>query len=587
MTTLRYTPDKPYKLQIYAVNSEVEIFGMTDDLYYIRHGKNYGFLPKNHLREKARGDFPFSVEIDISSRRIDQRVREQNFLHEFLKSSQAVPESEGKVNETSSEEPQEAIPQPAVKEPSQENVEINLQDVPFDKPAEAMTVEPVESNEDNDSGIDEDEDDEDDEDDEEDSEEEPAVVEEPKKDVQEQPELVAIPPSKDLDGEKAEKVTEPSPPALPVPASSSEEIPTIQEPSNDAGNSTVQEPPKVDEKVPDFIPIKDEVAQEAENIIQHQNDTVNTPPEVKQDKEAAESVKKQEEHHHHLHHHHGDSQEHHDHHHHHEEPTKNPPEAPKIDESPPSTIETPSEVLNKTTEDDASFDNSTAPAESEQPQEPTAEKISEPSEPAPVTEQVSEHPLTNQQVDAPEIPVQLDVLPPSTEPPAVFEAPPPQIQIPMAPEVPETVEIPQIMPDEPELPIQEKPNLKPEPDALLKRFNEKLGNRIVEGTGKGSVEPVHKPEDHHHHHHEHEHDHQHSHEEKQPEADGKTPEAPIAEEEESKPGFFGGLFKKFFSDKDDSEQHFHDKEKVENTLSPQPETNGEPANTETVLILNS
>jgi ABC-type nickel/cobalt efflux system permease component RcnA len=133
------------------------------------------------------------------------------------------------------------------------------------------------------------------------------------------------------------------------------------------------------------------------------------------------------------------------------------------------------------------------------------------------------------------------------------------------------------------LPPSQKQFLKPDPDALLQRFNEKLGNRIVEGTGKGTVEPLHKPDEHHHHHgvndhhehHSHGHDHHH-HEEKISEVpEEKSPEVLNAEEEEDKPGFFGGLLKKFFSDEDDSEQHFHDKAQVDNILNPTTQHKGE------------
>jgi hypothetical protein len=81
------------------VNSEIEIFGATDDLYYVRYGRNYGFLPKNHLREKVRGTFGHSVDIDIASIYVNQEVRERNFLSEFLKST-SIKSEDSKSSET-------------------------------------------------------------------------------------------------------------------------------------------------------------------------------------------------------------------------------------------------------------------------------------------------------------------------------------------------------------------------------------------------------------------------------------------------------------------------------------------------------
>ena len=100
VTTLRYVPDKPYKLQINSLNSEVEIFGATDDLYYARYGRNYGFLPKNHIREKAKGNFIHSVQLNLDTLRINSQVKETNFLHEILKSS-SHPDQQI-INETNS-----------------------------------------------------------------------------------------------------------------------------------------------------------------------------------------------------------------------------------------------------------------------------------------------------------------------------------------------------------------------------------------------------------------------------------------------------------------------------------------------------
>lgn len=96
VTTLKYVPDKPYKLQIFSINSEVEIFGATNDLYYGRYGKSFGFMPKTNLREMARGHFEHLVEINFDNIKVNPELKERNFLHEILKSSQ----SSTNVNET-------------------------------------------------------------------------------------------------------------------------------------------------------------------------------------------------------------------------------------------------------------------------------------------------------------------------------------------------------------------------------------------------------------------------------------------------------------------------------------------------------
>lgn len=542
------------------MNSEVEIFGMTDDLYYIRHGKNYGFLPKNHLREKARGNYPFEVEIDLSTRRIDQQVREQNFLFEFLKSSQP------QIAEVTINEKVDVLAINGT-EPSQENAasanekpqEISV-DALVDVKTEEKSGQPqaaIENNEsDNDSGIEEDDDEEEDDEEgtDEESEEDSVSVDNQLDEETEdkQPELVAIPPSKDTDTPEIFNEVPKEPLALPVAASFTEEI---QQDVNNFENSTVEEPPAPIENVPEFAPIKENITEQTGNILQAQNETKKTSPDVVEASKVVEDV------------------------------VMIPP--------------TPGLESSKTEEQ---VTQSTPPAV----EEPiAAEKAPEPEivkkEPAPVKEEISELPLDNNHVQekvvVSEVPVAAEIIPATTEkaPEAqTFDqatTPPPDIQIPVATDVPaviktpkEAVEISQpvvLVADPTPLPVQKKPT---EPDALLKRFNEKLGHRIVEGTGKGSVEALHKPKDHHRHHehdhshHGHEHHENHIHEEKLPDDNiEKSLEEPQVQEEE-KPGFFAGLFKSFFSDKDDSEQHFHETaEKVEseNIFTPTTENSGE------------
>lgn len=579
MTTLRYTPDKPYKLRINAVNSEVEIYGITDDLFYIRHGKNYGFLPKNHLREQARGNYPFSVTIDVGKYRIDQQTREQNFLHNFLESSQPAQPTEVKVNETiiepiGGDEKKIAPTEENNQEPSagkkQENAQVDStpgekrpdapKDVPIETPTKDVPLdasndipidtlqaiendlsadqqpEVLDSNEiDNDSGIDDD--------DEEDDEEE----EESEEEQQEQPELVAIPPSKVVEEMTAPEITKSEPLAVPIPASAKEETPPQQNVYDQFENSTDEEPLKMDEIVPDFIPIKTEAVEEANNHLQGQNDTLI----------ASESNEKTE-----------------------------APEIARVENKNEEVLTVPTldvqpEMFNNT---ENIQEVKELPAVLEEPVNKLPEAVNKLPEPAPVKEEIEEFP-TVETTTLPAIPDEV-VMPPvveSTSEIPNFESatPPPQIIIPIASEVPKTEEEPFVEQTDSQLPVQ-KPMLKLEPDALLKKFNEKLGNRIVEGTGKGSVEPLfkhdhshshdhgneHHSHDHGHHEH-HSHDHDHHVDDKIPEIHDESIATPVeTEEEEAEPGFFGGLFKKFFSDEDDSEQHFHKQAEVESIMKP-------------------
>lgn len=541
---------------------------MTDSLYYIRHGKNYGFLPKNHLRERARGNYPFSVDIDMTDMRIDQQKREQNFLSEIV-SSRLQPPSDITVNDTVSEPKAEPAP---VHEENEENALPSAtenrkvqSDFPVDMgagtksnvPSEQVRIERS-AEEANDSGIDEDDDEEeDDEDDEEDSEE---TKKDSKEVVNEQPELIAIPPGKDE-----------QPVAVPVAAAAPDDVPVV----SDFKNVTAEEAPKieplpsapdasksdetlkVEEKVPDFIPMTTEAAKEAETILKPPQEE----PPLTQDSKN-ETVAK---------------------------PEDAPKEAPAVVEEkakPEEIVDTPE--IPKPIVD---FQNDTVKEESASEEEEEKDKpeelaVEKPSEPAMITETIPESLLPVSvppkepeavtqapEVKQPEVPPKSDVQP-ETTPQPIVEVPstPPPVEIPVTTEVPQIPEHlkPEFVETTP-LPIQKKP----EPDALLKRFNEKLGGRVVENTGRGSVEPLHRHHDHHHDHHDHSH-----HEEKKPEAKQEAPALPQAEkplppDQPEEPGFFGGLFKKFFSDEDDSEQHFQKTAKPESHLTPKTDKTGE------------
>lgn len=448
-------------------------------------------------------------------------------------------------------------------EPSEENltVEPKANEIPQEMPAVIPDVEknvekdqpqPVveESNEsENDSGIDDDEDEEDDEEEEESEEVKPTL---PSNMEQEQPELVAIPPGKgtEVEQSKDKPKTEPleplkeeekvEPVAQHVAASSTVENPQFpQQVYDDAENSTIQENSKAD-IVPDFVPMKAEAVNEADN--QLRNDTTNDEKQeaVMQQAEKIEVVETTTK----------ESQE--------------PHEEKKIEEivttTPAPTIEEiPEEVTEKVHDHSHDHDNIPEPPASSVETvhdiilETTTDKIQE----LPIVDDSAQIPI-----QIPDVPVEAEIIAPSfgakrdEERNSKRESPPPPTLLTIPQEVP-IGEVPQ-----PELQetITQKPILKPEPDALLQKFNEKLGNRIVEGTGKGTVEPLHKPDEHHHHEHHHEHHDDKAH------STNKLPDSPQVENEE-KVGFFSGLYKKFFSDEDDSEQHFHDKAQVKNTLS--------------------
>lgn len=612
MTTLRYTPDKPYKLSMNAVNSEVDIFGMTDDLYYIRHGKNFGFLPKHHLREKSRGNYPFDFEIDLGSKTIDQAVRENNFLYEFLTASQPAQPNETvsapAVNET----------QPApVNEPNQEQEpadpstqEIPL-DIPLDKPDETTPGPPsdvkppsVASDEDeNDSGIDDQDEDDDDDDDETDSEEaseetteKPAVIE------AQQPELVAIPPGKNEEPEKAAEVVEEAPKvetpaekpkveappeAIPVPASLPELIPEVNDLNNDTAQIPTLEAPKIEDElkaspvtdsspnelpavaqppaneVPEFIPIKDEVVEKAENLLEAGNATVSESSEPVVEKETPKL----------------------------EEVVVDPIQEPFVNDTVAGAADQVdlNVYQNETVQETPPQDSAEVPADNQDADKPTdtldAVKPSE----VPIPDAVIEEP----KVEVPEIPekvkpvTQQPLAEETTTEAQIIEQPlPPQFEEPITTAVPEIVEIPpaEIADSRPPPPL-----LKPEPDALLQKFNEKLGNKFAENSGRGSVEPLIRPDhihghshphDHSHDHHDHIHSHGNNDHSHGSHGHSHLEPPPVVQEEKSpevadeSPGLFSGLFS-FFSSKEDTQQVIHEHEPVVNIFDPPADRTGE------------
>lgn len=420
-------------------------------------------------------------------------------------------------------------------------------DVQKDQPQPAVE----ESNEsENDSGIDEDEDEDDDEEEEEESEEVKSILLPVMQ--QDQPELVAIPPGKNTEVEhsKDQPKTEPLEPlkeeakveavAQPVAASSTVENPQFpQQVYDDAENATIQENSKTD-IVPDFVPMKAETVNEALNVLQNGTTNDEKQEAVTQQADTIKVI----------------------------ETTTKPHEEEKIEEivttNPAPTIEEkPEEVTEK------EHDHSHTHVHILEPPAPSVEEtvndiILEPTDKTPKSSVVDD--LEQKPIQISDIPVDAETIAPpigtkrDEERNSKRESPPP----PAVHATPQEVPIGEVPQPELQETFTQKPILKPEPDALLQKFNEKLGTRIVEGTGKGTVEPLHKPDEHHHEHHD---DKAHS--------TNKIPDPPKAEEEE-KLGFFSGLYKKFFSDEDDSEQHFHDEAHVKNTLAkPSSDQNGE------------
>ena len=359
-TTLRYTPDKPYKLQISAVNSEVEIFGATDDLFYIRHGRNYGFYPKSHLREKAKGNFPHTIEIDLNNLKgINPQVRQENFLYQFLSGQfvPQIPESDNittdtinsttttdkaevklvdsnEVPETTEKKP-ETIQPPVPVENKPEEPQLKVQEQqPKEVPASIEKTPEVPDNlsvEEDDEDVDDTEDDEFEEDDDDSENVEmnpipeandkpfvpppmPAMKAQENPDTK-QPELMVIPPSKDTDSKPTENVNKDE---------LSNEIPPLVQPKQpsfteeildffDFGSETTETPeptPQTAEQdfkvlqqnVPEFVPMKEEVVEKAKIIaseitsepipVQNQTMPEKVPEnnEVKVEEKAAEKV---------------------------------------------------------------------------------------------------------------------------------------------------------------------------------------------------------------------------------------------------------------------------------------------------------
>lgn len=299
------------------MNSEVEIFGATDDLFYVRHGRNYGFCPKTHLREMAKGNFPHTIEIDLNNLKgINPEVRQQNFLFKFL-SGQVAPQilesdnittdtinattrtadkeevkpMDGKQEPEPTENKQEAIQAPVPVENNPEEPQLKVQEQqPNVVPAVVeKTPEVPDSVEEDDEDFDDTEDDEEDEEDEdlEDVEINPIpkandkpfvpppmpATKAPENTETKQPELIAIPPSKDTESvttenaNKDEISNEIPPPPQPKQPSFTEEFLDFFDLGSDTPEPTPQTAEEdfkvLQQNVPEFVPMKQEVVEEA------------------------------------------------------------------------------------------------------------------------------------------------------------------------------------------------------------------------------------------------------------------------------------------------------------------------------------
>lgn len=495
VTKLKYAPDKAYKLQIFSVNTEVEIFGATDDLYYAKYGRNFGFIPKNNLREISRGNFQHNVEINFDNIKLLPEIKETNYLHQVAKSShsttqnssesstgsadevkeQIVEQQENAENKaespkTEEERPIEYIPigtEPKVPEPQPANVTVEEVKTE-DKPNESESV-PVE-----DKKL-----------------VEPEVIKEEK--LTEEPTVITEKQSQDTQNDSG------------LEDDDDEGEDDEEDDESDIFDSTEQTTETASTEVPETTPMP-----KVEQV--EQNDTLATEPEIKS-QELPQIV---------------------------EEPVK-------IEEVPPVPIEPQQSIEVINNEELASANNDTVeiPKQPEPAQDiPEFKEIptEKPQEPAPVVEEVIEEKV--EEVTTTPVPIVDEIPPPVIEetttalPEIVTELP--DVKQGFTTEVPQTP------------PSQVKREIRIEQDMLLKRFDQKLGHKSSDGVG--SVEQVHK------HFHDQSHDHiqphDHSHLSNVDDKTDQISKEEVSEDEQDKkPGFFGGLVKKIFGDEHDKHQH--------------------------------
>lgn len=551
---------------------------MTNDLYFCRYGKNFGFLPKKHLREKSRGNFPFDVTVDLTSKVIDQSMREQNFLHLFVNTPQSNQEPIGfmqanneTVNSTTSEENidlrkkleeetkfldhsqhshAETTTTTTTDATTNTNVPSANNDLP-NKPDDSNQVKKEDENTDSgieDEGDNEDEDDDDDVDEDENEEtnvkKETVVDPEPQ---QEQPELIAIPPARP----KAEEL-----PTNPDSGESREkeveEVTVQNSQPSDETTTTTSTPTLPQEATSTDKPVEFDNSSPPE--------TIGTPsPVIEEDLVPTDFMNNYEVNN--------------------TIPQENTAEPAPVNEIVIETTEEPAtkEIFPNETLIKDDLSTTVTLADSEFKKEEVEIENSKTNEPAETTESVKvseEAPESAEKTivqtdNITTVPVieniDLSISPEkdnvietgttSTDNVDTTTTVPTEI-VESTTQIPEEIETTTDLPEIVEVPQPEfvetttsQPKFKPsEPDALMNRLRQKLDNKVKD---------IQKPEDQHHHHDNHDHshhshdhhDHSHGHSHSLPHKDEESP--PIVsiddkQESDGEPGFFGGIYQKFF-----------------------------------------
>jgi hypothetical protein len=559
---------------------------MTDDLYFCRYGRNYGFIPKNHLREKTKGKFPFELNLDLTSTKIDQTMREQNFVSLILSSSSSQQNVQPELNDTKL--PEEKIdPQQAaeikVSDLTQQIPEatpkVLTEPIPLE-PTTTKNIPAADVKEQTDSGI---EDNEDDDDEDEDDEDEYEV---PKQKKPEQPELVAIPPGKPI-----EENFVPTPAVVEESKTQESEKVVNEEKPTEETIKQVEEPTTVvPQEILSTTTTQDNIDMIDNSTLPQQVQSEPAPVnEVVDEQFLTTELPKVE------------------------ATTLKPEEIVETTTSsqvPTATeeISTPLTIVNEevtTQSPSISSEITTLVPEIQETTTLTPEVIQETTTLAP---EVIQETTTNfiPSLANDELPTSAEV--DSSEDLSIYQNRndtdelPDDFEATSEPSIEPSIEASQAIPEtttiQPEV-INEVTTLKPEievttqssqtenvetttaqipklnpnePDALMKRLREKIDNQRMKTFEKKPEENQHSHHGHHHHEHSHghhhhdhshghthsSHDHSHSHE---PQQENKIPIPPPVgsidvkiEDDDDEPGFFGGLYKKFFSGSNEEEE---------------------------------
>lgn len=68
------------------MNTEVEVFGVSTEYFFIKYRGEFGFFPKQHLKERAKVDFTFPVMLDIEELGNIKQLKQKNFLNLYSRS---------------------------------------------------------------------------------------------------------------------------------------------------------------------------------------------------------------------------------------------------------------------------------------------------------------------------------------------------------------------------------------------------------------------------------------------------------------------------------------------------------------------